>query len=228
MMSEQVENYLKGIYELEDQSGKVSTSELSERLGVSSASVTEMIQRLAGESMVDYTPYKGVALTDEGRREALRIIRKHRLWELFLVEVLKFNWDEIHDEAERLEHIMSRRLEERIDALLGHPRFDPHGHVIPSPDGRITTERHPSLASVPAGSVVTVARVNDSNPEVLQYLSKMGIGLATTIDVRERISFDGSLRVRVGGSDMFISEKLAQHVSVLMSTPYSDGGPNDD
>ena len=216
MLSEQVENYLKGIYELEAQRGKVSTSLLSERLRVSSASVTEMIQRLAEEHMVDYTPYKGVALTEDGRRHALRIIRKHRLWELFLVEVLKFNWDEIHDEAERLEHMMSDRLEERIDAVLGHPRLDPHGHVIPSPDGLISTEQHPLLSDVESGCVVTVTRVSDSNPEVLQYLSKLGIGISTTIHVRERISFDGSLRVHVGDLEQFISEKLAQHVSVMI------------
>ena len=158
MLSEHVENYLKGIYELESQRGKVSTSLLSERLRVSSASVTEMIQRLAEDRMVDYTPYRGVALTEDGRRHALRIIRRHRLWELFLVEVLKFNWDEIHDEAERLEHIMSDRLEERIDAVLGHPRIDPHGHVIPSPEGLISAEDHPLLCDVEAGSVVMDAR----------------------------------------------------------------------
>jgi DtxR family transcriptional regulator, Mn-dependent transcriptional regulator len=227
MLSEQVENYLKGIYDLQSQRGKVSTSLLSERLRVSSASVTEMIQRLAEEHMVNYTPYKGVALTEEGQRQALRIIRKHRLWELFLVEVLKFNWDEIHDEAERLEHMMSDRLEERIDAVLGHPQFDPHGHMIPSSDGKITSKWHPSLADVQAGSVVTVARVSDSNPEVLQYLSKMGIGISTAIEVKERISFDGSLRVRVGGSDLFISEKLAQHVSVALESEEEGGNKID-
>ena len=215
MLSQQGENYLKGIYELQAQGGKVSTSHLSDRLGVSSASVTEMIQRLADDDMVDYTPYRGVALTPEGQRQALRIIRRHRLWELFLVEVLKFTWDEIHDEAERLEHNMSQRLEERIDAVLGHPRFDPHGHVIPSSDGLMSSEAHPLLADAPAGSTVTVARVSDTNPEILQYLSKLTIGIGTSIDVMERISFDGSLRVRVGRTEQFISQKLAQHVSVM-------------
>lgn len=224
MLSEQVENYLKGIYELEAQRGKVSTSLLSERLRVSSASVTEMIQRLAEDRMVDYTPYRGVALTEDGRRQALRIIRRHRLWELFLVEVLKFNWDEIHDEAERLEHIMSDRLEERIDAVLGHPRIDPHGHVIPSPEGLISAEDHPLLSEVKAGSVVTVTRVSDSNPEVLQYLSKLGIGISTTIVVEERISFDGSLRVSIGDAEQFISEKLAQNVSVTLISRGGEGG----
>ena len=216
MPSEHVENYLKGIYELESQRKKVSTSLLSERLGVSSASVTAMLQRLAEEQMVDYTPYRGVALTDDGRREALRIIRRHRLWELFLVEVLKFNWDEIHDEAERLEHITSDRLEERLDAVLGHPSIDPHGHLIPSPDGLISVEEHPLLSEVGSGSVVTVARVSDASPEVLQYLSKLGIGITTQIEVLERISFDGSLRVLVAGTEQFISEKLAQHVAVTI------------
>lgn len=228
MLSEQVENYLKGIYELQSGPGKVSTSLLSERLGVSSASVTEMIQRLADENMVDYTPYRGVALTPEGQQQALRIVRRHRLWELFLVEVLGFSWDEIHDEAERLEHFTSERLEQRIDALLGHPRIDPHGHVIPSPDGLISSEAHPLLADAPAGSAVTVARVSDTNPEILQYLSKLGIGIGTSIDVVERISFDGSLRVRVGGSEQFISERLAQHVSVVSDSGTAKGASDDD
>ncbi len=223
MPSEHVENYLKGIYELETQRGKVSTSHLSERLGVSSASVTAMVQRLAEEHMVDYTPYKGVALTEDGRRQALRIIRRHRLWELFLVEVLRFNWDEIHDEAERLEHITSDRLEERIDAFLGHPSIDPHGHLIPSPDGLMSSEEHPLLADMDAGTVVTVTRVSDVSPEVLQYLSKLGIGIATRIEVVERISFDGSLRVKVEGADQFVSQKLAQHVSVTVISRQAQG-----
>ena len=227
MLSEQGENYLKGIYELQSQGGKVSTSLLSERLGVSSASVTEMLQRLADDEMVDYTPYKGVALTSEGQRQALRIIRRHRLWELFLVEVLRFTWDEIHDEAERLEHIMSERLEERIDAVLGHPRFDPHGHGIPSSDGLISSESHPLLAEAVAGSTVAVVRVSDENPEILQYLSKLGIGIGTPIDIAERISFDGSLRVRVGSNEHFVSEKLAKHVSVVTTAPGAMKGASD-
>jgi DtxR family Mn-dependent transcriptional regulator len=227
MLSEHVENYLKGIYELQSQKGKVSTSLLSDRLRVSSASVTEMLQRLAEEHMVDYRPYRGVALTDEGRREALRIIRRHRLWELFLVEILKFTWDEIHEEAERLEHIMSDRLEQRIDAVLGHPRLDPHGHVIPSVDGMISAESHPLLADVDVGSVVTVIRVDDSNPEILQYLSKLGIGISTTFDVVERMSFDGSLRVRLGRTRQFISEKLAQNLTVKVVSPRTKGEAHD-
>ena len=226
MLSEQGENYLKGIYELQSQGGKVSTSLLSDRLRVSSALVTEMLQRLAEDNLVDYTPYRGVALTSEGQRQALRVIRRHRLWELFLVEVLRFTWDEIHDEAERLEHIMSPRLEERIDAVLGHPRFDPHGHGIPSSDGLISPDSHPLLANALAGSTATVARVSDENPEILQYLSKLGIGIGTPIEIVERISFDGSLRVRVGGNEQFISEKLAQHVSVTTVPGAMKGAPD--
>jgi DtxR family Mn-dependent transcriptional regulator len=219
MASERTENYLKQIYGLVDQTGKVSTSLLSERLGVSSASVSEMLQRLAEEGLVKYVPYRGAVLTQTGRKHALRIIRRHRLWELFLVKFLQFRWDEIHEEAERLEHITSERLEERLDAALGHPQIDPHGHLIPSAEGGIEEDRPPALADAAVASTVTVLCVNDANPEVLQYLSKLGIGIHKTIVIKERIAVDGSLRVEIGGRELFISEKLARHIFVKVADP---------
>ena len=132
MASEQIENYLKNIYKLQESRRKVSTSLLSEQLRISAASVSEMVKKLSESGQLKYTPYRGVELTEQGRRKALRIIRRHRLWELFLVEVLKYPWDEIDEEAEKLEHMTSERLESRIDEILGYPSVDPHGDAIPS------------------------------------------------------------------------------------------------
>jgi DtxR family Mn-dependent transcriptional regulator len=214
MASEQIENYLKNIYKIQTDEGKVTTSSLSHRLQISAASVTEMVKKLADEGCVTYTPYKGVELTSVGRRRALRIIRRHRLWELFLVEVLKYDWDEIDEEAERLEHTTSERLERRIDELLGYPSRDPHGDAIPSEEGKVKDPSLPALAEVGKGGTVVVRRVSDSSPEILQYASKLGIALGKKIRVKEKIRFDGSLRVEVGGKERFISSKLAQNIFV--------------
>lgn len=132
MPSEQIENYLKNIYKIQTLEGKVSTSSLSEKLQISPASVSEMIKKLADEGSLTHTPYKGVELTESGKRAALKIVRKHRLWEMFLVEILHFGWDEIDEEAERFEHIMSDKMEDKIDEVLGFPSVDPHGDPIPT------------------------------------------------------------------------------------------------
>jgi DtxR family Mn-dependent transcriptional regulator len=214
MASENVEDYLKSIYRLQEGGGKVSTSSLSERLGVSAPSVTEMIKKLADEGILAYAPYKGVELTAEGRKRALKILRRHRLWELFLVEVLKYPWHEIHDEADRLEHFTSEKLERRLDEALGFPRKDPHGDVIPSTDGSIERVEYRSLSDVKPGETVTVARVNDSSAQVLQYASRLGIGLKRRIKVKEHVEFDGSLRVEIGRKERFVSAKLAENIFV--------------
>ena len=219
MPSEQVENYLKQIYKLQEMEGRVSTSLLSERLQISAPSVSEMIRKLADEGSVTYTPYKGVALTSKGRTKALRIIRRHRLWELFLVEVLKYPWDEIDEEAERLEHMMSQKLENRIDEVLGYPSKDPHGDVIPTASGVVEYPSHSSLAELQPGKRAAVARVSDEDPEILQYLSKLGIRLGTKLVVKETIKFDGSLRIRIGEKQQFISSKLAKHIFVELVNP---------
>lgn len=214
MASEQVENYLKQIYKIQEQEGRVTTSVLSDRLQISAPSVTEMIKKLADEGSVTYTPYKGVELTGAGKKKALHIVRRHRLWELFLVEILKFPWDEIDEEAERLEHFMSEKLEKRIDEILGYPNRDPHGDSIPTPDGKVEGAHHSPLAAIVPGMTVQVARVSDENPEILQYLSKLGVALGTELTVTDMMSFDGSLRVMVGDREQFISSKLAQNIFV--------------
>ncbi len=214
MPSEQLEDYLKNIYKIQSSEGRVTTTLLSQKLKISPASVTEMIKKLAEEGIVTHTPYKGVQLTKEGRKRALQIIRRHRLWEAFLVEVLKYDWHEIDEEAEKLEHIASERLERRIDEILGYPNTDPHGDAIPTREGKVDASHHSSLAAMPPGKTVTVRRVSDSSPEILRYAKKLGITLNRKIKVKERIDFDGSLRVEVGGKEQFISSKLAQNIYV--------------
>jgi DtxR family Mn-dependent transcriptional regulator len=214
MASEQIENYLKNIYKLSSNEGKVTTSSLSEKLQISPASVSEMIKKLAEEGTLTHTPYKGVELTEEGKLLALRIIRKHRLWEMFLVQVLHFGWDEIDDEAERFEHIMSDKMEEKIDHVLGHPSIDPHGDPIPTKDGVITCSMSYPMVDAHEGSVVRVLRVSDSNSEMLQYVSSIGISLNKEITVRQKMNFDNSLLVRIGDKEVNISSTIASNIFV--------------
>ena len=213
MPSENVENYLKRIYTIQLSGERVSTSSLSEKLRISPASVSEMIKRLADDGNVVYTPYKGVEITEKGRKRAVNIIRRHRLWELFLVRVLNYDWDEIHEEAERLEHMTSARLEKRLDEFLGFPKIDPHGDVIPTADGVLHTGKSVRLADAPTSAVV-VRRVSDENPDILKYAARVGITLNRQLRVRERIAFDGSLRVSIGRTEHFISARLAENIFV--------------
>ena len=227
MASENVENYLKRIYTIEKTGERASTTLLSEKLQISPASVSEMIKRLAEQGDVNYTPYRGVELTREGRKRALRIIRRHRLWELFLVRVLKYRWDEVHTEAERLEHVTSELMEDRLDQFLGNPTIDPHGDAIPSADGEL-----PDGAAVPLSVVtpseVIVRRVSDEETEILRYATRLGIELEKQLTVLERISFDGSLRVSIDGKEQFVSQKLASRIFVEPAKPKKgrgDGSP---
>lgn len=214
MPSEQIENYLKNIYKIQTSEGKVSTSSLSEKLQISPASVSEMIKKLADEGSLTHTPYKGVELTESGKRTALKIVRKHRLWEMFLVDVLHFGWDEIDEEAEKFEHIMSEKMEDKIDEVLGYPSVDPHGDPIPTKNGTIKAMRSFPLAGVEEGRTVRVVRVNDANPELLQYASSIGLSLNKKIAVRQRMKFDNSLVVKIGAKETTVSATLAENIFV--------------
>ena len=186
MPSENVENYLKRIYTIELSGERVSTSLLSEKLQISAASVSEMVKRLADQGHVNYTPYRGVELTGKGRKRALGIIRRHRLWELFLVRVLNYRWDEVHEEAERLEHVTSELMERRLDEFLGFPTIDPHGDAIPSADGILPDGEAVPLSAVGLSSVV-VRRVSDEENEILKNASRLGIALNKRVTVKERV-----------------------------------------
>ncbi len=203
------ENYIKNVFLLQEVEGSVSTSLLSERLNVAPASATDMLKRLAEDGIIVHRKYKGARLTEKGSRLALKILRRHRLWELFLHEVLHFEWHEIHEEAERLEHSTSEALERKLDEYLGYPAFDPHGHAIPDADGRCASTNYVRLSEVHHSGRVAVRRVNDDNAQVLQYASRLGIAIGTTVAILERIEFDRSLRVDIEGTEQVVSEKLA-------------------
>jgi DtxR family Mn-dependent transcriptional regulator len=182
-------------------------------MGVSPPSVSAMLDRLAHDGMVDYVHYRGVALTDRGRRAALRVIRRHRLLELYLTSSLGLGWDEVHEEAERLEHVLSHRLESAIDRALGSPKADPHGDPIPSADGTVAPEAVKSLWSVDDGHEAVVSRVSDLDPNLLRHLRKLGIIPGAHVVALQRES-GGALRLRTGNKQVTVGREAAESVFV--------------
>ena len=194
-----VQDYAKAIYALERRVGDtVSTNALAERLGVTAASASGMVKRLGELGLVEHQPYRGVSLTDDGRRVALEVMRHHRLLELYLVETLGVPWDRVHQEAEVLEHVLSEELEELIAAKLGDPTHDPHGDPIPTRDLTIEEGSTQSLQALEVGAVGTLARVSDSDPEMLRFLAERGIAPGDALEVVDKQPFDGPLFVRFG------------------------------
>lgn len=214
MRTRGIEDTLKAICVLEEEGGRAGTTALARRLGVSGPSITEMLKRLSAAGLVTYEPYRGVALTSEGRKLALRTLRRHRLWEMFLARHLGLQWDEIHEEAERLEHATSDLVEERLDRALGFPRVDPHGDPIPSASGALRRSRLTTLAEAEAGATVVVTRVRDGDREFFREMGRIGIGLNRRIVVRAGARQDGSLRVLVGRREHSVSEVLARRICV--------------
>jgi len=200
MQSEAVEKYLKTIYEIQQPGGRVKTTTLAQTLGVTAGSVTDMIKRLSSvrPKLVSHELHQGVALTPRGKKIALSVIRRHRLLETFLNRVLGFSWDEVHDEAQNLEHHISDRLTEAIAEYLNHPQYDPHGDPIPEKDGRIKADNYRSLAATPVGESVRIARVHHNDAELLRYLDELEIRLDTIVTVVEKAPFKGPLSIRVG------------------------------
>lgn len=209
-----VEDYVKGIYQLGGADQPVSTNALAEWLRISPAGASHMLRQLTQLGLVDHTPYYGVRLTPAGARVALEMIRHHRLAEQFLVEVLGYGWDEVHEDAERLEHAMSEKLEARIADKLGNPRADPHGHPIPALEGGLPMETGPLLADLPVGAVATVVRVSDREPEKLRYLAELGLTPGARLTVLARGPFREPLRLRVGADERTISQELAAELVV--------------
>ncbi|CAB1061376.1 Mn-dependent transcriptional regulator MntR [Olavius sp. associated proteobacterium Delta 1] len=200
MQSEAAEKYLKTIYEIQQHGGRVKTTTLAQTLGVTAGSVTDMIKRLSNvrPKLVSHELHKGVALTPRGKKVALSVIRRHRLLETFLNRVLGFSWDEVHDEAQNLEHHISDRLTDAIAEYLNHPQYDPHGDPIPEKDGKVKTDNYRSLASTPLGESVRIARVHHNDAELLRYLDELEIRLETIVTVVEKAPFKGPLSIRVG------------------------------
>jgi DtxR family transcriptional regulator, Mn-dependent transcriptional regulator len=209
-----VQDYVKAIYTLDSGEGAVTTTALAERLDVRPASVSGMLPKLMELGLVEHEPYHGVRLTQRGTRVALEVVRHHRLLELFLVESLGMTWDEVHAEAEVLEHVLSEELEELIAAKLGDPAFDPHGDPIPSRELKVPKDRSRSLHSLEPGERATFVRVSDSDPEMLRFLSDRGIAPGAQIEVVERQPFDGPLYVRAGDDVHVLGAVLARAMRV--------------
>ncbi len=212
-LSVAVQDYLKGIYALESVGERVTTSALAERMSVSAPSATAMAKRLAELGLVERAPYRGVALTDEGRRGALEVLRHHRLLERYLVDRLGLSLDQVHAEAELLEHALSEELEAKIDAELGFPTHDPHGDPIPDRELRVSTGRDRTLIDLEAGEHTTVSRVPDGDPELLRYLTELGLVPGSAVEVVSHAPFAGPVTVRTERGDHAISRELADRIA---------------
>ncbi len=192
------ENYLKALYSLTTTDlPEANTNLIAEHLSTKASSVTDMAKRLADKNLVNYTPYKGLSLSESGRSIALQVIRKHRLWESFLVDTLGFGWDEVHDIAEQLEHIQSEALTDKLDAFLGYPKFDPHGDPIPDKYGNVAKQHSILLANVQLNKLCVIVGVKDSSSTFLKYLEAQGLILGTTLMVIDRFEFDQSLQLEI-------------------------------
>jgi len=211
------ENYLKTIYHLTTISDtEVSTNAIAEMMETKASSVTDMLKKLADKDLVNYIKYQGVSLTNKGKLTAKMIVRKHRLWEVFLVEKLNFPWDEVHDIAEQLEHIKSEKLINKLDDFLGNPTEDPHGDPIPNAKGQIITIEKQLLSELSENQTGICVGVQDSSAEFLKYLDKQEIALGSRIEIIEKETFDSSLKIIVNSKELIISNKIAGHLFVKL------------
>ena len=215
MFSQAEENYLKAIYALEIDTGKgVSTNLIAEKVLSKASSVTDMLQRLAEKELVIYKKYQGVRLSDKGRKIASNIVRKHRLWETFLVDKLHFSWDEVHDVAEQLEHIQSEKLIQQLDSFLGFPTHDPHGDPIPDKDGNLTKRKKIKLSQLNENEQSILLGVEDSSDNFLKYLNKKNISIGNTIRVLSKEPFDNSMEIEIDNTKFSITEEVATNLLV--------------
>jgi DtxR family Mn-dependent transcriptional regulator len=209
------ENYLKAIYHLTvSLDAEISTNAIAETMETKASSVTDMLKKLAEKDLVNYKKYQGVSLTDKGRLSAKMIVRKHRLWEVFLVDKLNFAWDEVHDIAEQLEHIKSEQLINKLDDFLGNPTEDPHGDPIPNANGQIVNIEKQLLSELAENQMGICVGVKDSSAEFLKYLDKQEIALGSKIEIVFKESFDLSIKIRVNTKEMTVSNKIANNLFV--------------
>ena len=209
VLTRSVEDYLKAIYRLTEAGQPAGTSDIAHLLDLSAPSVSGMVKRLAEQGLLQHHPYKGVSLTDDGRRAALRTIRRHRIIEAYLVGFLAYDWDTVHDEAELLEHAVSDRLIDRMAEALGNPRVDPHGDPIPTADGRVEARVSTPLPLIPVGETVTVLRVVVDDPDRLRYLASLGLKPGVGVQVTGRQPFNGPTTIIVGGVEQIVGHELA-------------------
>ena len=209
------ENYLKTIYHLQTKDDNVSTNELAERLQTKPASITDMMKKLKIRKLVNYQPYQGFRLTAEGKKVALSIIRRHRLWEYFLAEKLKFNWDEVHEVAEQLEHVSNKKLIEKLDEFLAYPKFDPHGDPIPDIDGKMGPSKQIGLSELAVNKPAKICYITNQSELLLEHLHKKKIKMDATIVVKRKFTYDDSLEIKLDNKIVLtISGQLAKNIFV--------------
>ncbi|HVZ55604.1 MAG TPA: metal-dependent transcriptional regulator [Chitinophagaceae bacterium] len=214
-LSTSEENYIKAIFHLQTGGQTVTTNALARELLARPASITDMLKRLKTKKLIHYQPYQGFRLNTEGRRVALAIIRRHRLWEYFLAEKLKFAWEEVHAIAEELEHVSSRKLVDKLDEYLGFPKFDPHGDPIPDMNGHMESTHRVCLADLPLHTTALVCQVSNQSPEMLELLRHKQIAIGTRLEARRKFPFDNSLEVKIRQHPaVHISEQLAKNIFV--------------
>lgn len=214
MQSYTEENYLKIIYHLSVISNPVQTNAIAEKIQTKAASVTDMLKKLSEKEMVDYVKYQGVTLTEKGKLTAINIVRKHRLWEVFLVDKLNFKWDEVHEVAEELEHIKSTLLIERLDEFLDFPKVDPHGDPIPDQHGNFANLSFVKLSKLKTGEKGTITGVSEHSSPFLKHLEKLGLTLGKKIAISETIDFDGSVELLIDHQKVNISREVAKHILI--------------
>ena len=209
------ENYIKAIFHLQGSADNVTTNELANELKTKPASVTDMMKKLKVKKLLNYQPYQGFRLNNEGNKVALGIIRRHRLWEYFLAEKLKFTWDEVHEVAEDLEHVTNKKLIDKLDEYLGFPRVDPHGDPIPDANGKIEISKKICLTDLPLNITATVSSVSDQSSEILELLEHKKITIGTKLEIKRKFDFDNSMEIKIRQQPpITISEQLAKNIFV--------------
>lgn len=215
MTSLSEENYLKAIFGLSQVNGsKITPTAIAAALENNPASVIDMLKKLTEKKLINYDKKKGAKLTDKGYKSAVQIVRKHRLWEVFLLDKLGYTWDEVHDIAEQLEHVQQHDLADRLEKFLGYPEYDPHGDPIPDASGQIINAYTTMLYEIEEGKTCTVAAVRDTSTDFLQYLHKLNISIGTKLKVVEKISYDDSVIIQAGKNNMTVSRKFAENILV--------------
>lgn len=208
---------MKALFHLSTDSNSVSTNSLSADMQTTPASANDMLKRLHQKGLISHVKYKGATITEKGKKYALRIIRKHRLWEVFLVNKLNFQWDQVHEIAEQLEHIKSPLLTERLDAFLDHPKFDPHGDPIPDADGNFNVGPQVSIQEIEPSQTGILVAVTDDNSALLRHLDNLGIRIGIKITVNEKSEFDQSIQATIEGRHVFLSREVANHLMMTLS-----------
>ncbi|RTL47305.1 MAG: metal-dependent transcriptional regulator [Hydrotalea sp. AMD] len=218
MLSQTEENYLKALFHITSESSDKSeagTNELAAMLNVKPATANDMLKKLKEKKLINYEKYGKISLTASGKKQAIEIVRKHRLWETFLYEKFEFTWDEVHEVAEQLEHIHSPKLIEKLDKFLDYPEFDPHGDAIPNAKGELKFQVRKNLSQVAVGKTCKLIAVKDNTASFLQYVVKVGLGLSSKIKVVSRQEFDGTMEIEVNGKKSSVSQKFAENLYVI-------------